>query len=111
MKVPADQEKEKKEQYLARCHELYKDFTPMIYSVHGMVGREAKMAEKWMASYLSKKWYQPYIQMVSFVRLRIWLSIAMSSRLLIHGSRERDAVCPFIQSVAVFHERQTWEEW
>ena len=105
MKVPADQEKEKKEQYLARCHELYKDFTPMIYSVHGMVGREAKMSEKWMASYLSMKWYQHYSQMVPFVRLRIWLSIAMSNTLLIHGSRELDAARPFVQSVAVFHER------
>jgi hypothetical protein len=105
MKVLVDQEEEKKDQYLARCHELRKDFTPMIYSVDGMLGREAKMAEKWMASYLSKKWYQHYSQMVPFVRLRIWLSIAMSNTLLIHGSRELDAARPFVQSVAVFHER------
>ena len=61
MKVLADQEKEKEDKYLVRCcHELCKDFTPVVYSVNGMSWREARMAENRMASYLSKKWHQPY---------------------------------------------------
>ena len=55
MKVPADQEKEEKDRYVKCCHELNKDFTPMVYSFNGMARREAKMAEKYLASYLAEK--------------------------------------------------------
>ena len=54
-KVLASQEKEKKDKYLASCHEMRKDFTPLVYSVDGIAGREAKAAEKRLASYLAKK--------------------------------------------------------
>ena len=39
------QEKEKKGKYLQTCHELQKDFTPLVYSVNGMAGKEARCAE------------------------------------------------------------------
>jgi hypothetical protein len=42
-KVLEQQEKEKKHQYL--CLEMRKDFTPLVYSVDGITGREAKNAE------------------------------------------------------------------
>ena len=103
MKVPADQEKEKKDRYVKCCHELNKDFTPMVYSVNGMARREAKMAEKYLASYLAEKWHHPYSQMVPSVRLRIWLSIARTNILLIHGSCYYDAAHPFIQSGSRLH--------
>jgi len=38
-KVLAEHGKEKKGKYLKRCHELRKDFTPLVYSVDGMAGR------------------------------------------------------------------------
>ena len=44
-KVLAQQEKEKKNQYLHPCLEMWKDFTPLVYSVDGITGREAKNAE------------------------------------------------------------------
>ena len=68
-KVLADQEEEKKKKYLDTCHELRKDFTPLVYSVDGMAGREAMAAEKRVASALAKKWHRPYPQMCQFVRL------------------------------------------
>jgi hypothetical protein len=48
-KVLAQQEKEKKNQYLHPCLEMRKDFTPLVYSVDGIAGREAKNAEKHLA--------------------------------------------------------------
>jgi len=42
----AQQEKEKKNQYLRPCLEMQKDFTPLFYSVDGIAGREAKNVEK-----------------------------------------------------------------
>ena len=111
MKVLEAQEQEKKDKYLKTCHELHKDFTPMVYSVDGMAGREARMAEKRLASYLANKWHRPYSQMVPFVRLRIRMSIARSNSLLLRGSRDREPARPFIQCGSALHERQTVEGW
>ena len=41
-KVLARHENEKKDKYLHNCHEQRKNFTPMIYSVGGIAGREAR---------------------------------------------------------------------
>jgi len=51
-KVLAQQEKEKKKQYLRPCLEMRKDFTPLVYSVDGIAGREAKNAEKRLVYHL-----------------------------------------------------------
>ena len=57
-KVLAQQEKEKKNRYLRPCLEMGKDFTPLVYSVDGIAGREAKNAEKHLAYHLSEKWHK-----------------------------------------------------
>ena len=108
--VLADQEQEKKDKYLATCHELRKDFTPLVYSVDGMAGREAKAAERRCASMLAKKWHLQYSQMVHFVRVRMALAVARSNSLLIRGSRAREPNRPFIQSRTALYEPQTWQE-
>jgi len=104
-------EKEKKDKYLARCHELRKDFTPLVYSVDGMAGREARMAEKRLASGLADKWQRPYSQMANYVRRRMRIAIARSNSLLIRGSRDREPHRPFVTSGAALSGRQTLEEW
>jgi hypothetical protein len=45
-KVLAQQEKERKNQYLCLCLEMRKDFTPLVNSVDSIAGREAKNVEK-----------------------------------------------------------------
>ena len=70
-KVIADQEKERKDKYLNACLERRKDFTPLVYSVDGIAGKEAKGAEKRLASHLAKKWWRPYSQMVQYVKARM----------------------------------------
>ncbi len=54
-KVLAQQEKEKKNQYLHPCLKMRKDFTPLVYSVDGIAGREAKNAEKHLVYHLLEK--------------------------------------------------------
>ncbi|KAL7526001.1 hypothetical protein ACHAXR_001259 [Thalassiosira sp. AJA248-18] len=54
-KVLADQEKEKKGKYLEICHELRNGFTPLAYSVNWITGREAKGAEKRLATMLATR--------------------------------------------------------
>jgi hypothetical protein len=63
-KVLEKHEKEKKDKYLQNCLEMQKDFTPMVYSVDGIVGREAQNVEKRLATHLASKWSCEYSQMV-----------------------------------------------
>ena len=63
-KVLEQHEKEKKDKYLQNCLEMRKDFTPMVYSVDGIAGREARNAEKRLATHLAGKWNHQYSQMV-----------------------------------------------
>ncbi|KAL7534427.1 hypothetical protein ACHAXR_005870 [Thalassiosira sp. AJA248-18] len=58
----------KKDKYLRACHEMRKrkDFTPLVYSVDGIAGREAKNAERRIATILLDKWQRPYSGMVQY---------------------------------------------
>ncbi len=88
-KVLSQHEKEKKDKYLQTCLEMRKDFTPMVYSVDGIAGREARNAEKRLATYLAGKWNRGYSQMVYYVRVRMAIAVVRANSLLIRGSRDR----------------------
>ena len=88
-KVLLQHETEKKNKYLRTCLELRKDFTPMVYSVDGIAGREAQNAEKRLATHLASKWNRGYSQMVYYVRVRMAIAVVRANSLLIRGSRDR----------------------
>ncbi|KAL7526426.1 hypothetical protein ACHAWF_001761 [Thalassiosira exigua] len=86
-KVLAQHEKRKKDKYLEACQERRRDFTPMVYSVDGVPGKEARAAEKQLASALASKWGRLYSEMVAFVRMRMTLVCARSVTLCLRGQR------------------------
>ena len=88
-KVLVQQEEEKKSQYLHPCLEMQKDFTPLVYSVDGIAGREAKNAEKRLAYHLLKKWHKQLPQMVYYIRIRMAIAVVCAHSLLIRGSRDQ----------------------
>ena len=88
-RVLAKCEHAKKQKHLVPCLERRRDFTPLVYSVDGMAGRETRMAEKRLASQLAWKWKREYSEMVGFVRTRMCLAVLRANTLLIRGSRER----------------------
>jgi len=88
-KVLEQHEKEKKDKYLQNCLKMRKDFTTMVYSVDGIVGREARNAEKRLATHLAGKWNCEYSQMVYYVRVRMAIAVVRANSLLIRGSRDR----------------------
>eukprot|EP00957_Ditylum_brightwellii_P000044 3243-Ditylum_brightwellii.AAC.1 len=49
-------EKEKKDNYLPLCREQWKNFTPFVATVDGILGREAEMMCKQLAKQLALKW-------------------------------------------------------
>jgi hypothetical protein len=81
-------EKEKKDKYLQNCLEMRKNFTPMVYSVDSIAGREARNVEKRLATHLAGKWNHEYSQMVFYVRVRMAIAVVRANSLLIRGSRD-----------------------
>jgi hypothetical protein len=67
---------------------MRKDFTPMVYLVHGIVGHEARNAEKRLAIQLAGRWNQGYSQMVYYVRVRMAIEVVCANSILIRGSRD-----------------------
>ena len=69
----------KKLKYLQLCAELRRSFTPLIYSVDGMAGREAQAFEKRIAHLLAEKWERHYSKLRGFVRDRMALSVVAAT--------------------------------
>ena len=88
-KVLETQEKEKKDKYLRKCLERRKHFTPLVFSVDGMAGREAKKAMKHLASMLAEKWERPHGQVAHFVKTSMAISLCRSVTLMLRGGRIR----------------------
>jgi len=110
-KVLEQHEKEKKDKYLQNCLEMRKDFTPMIYSVDGIAGREARNAEKRLATHLASKWKREYSQMVYYVRVRMAIAVVRANSLLIRGSRDRQRPRrPLIPDGAALGDWRTWSD-
>jgi hypothetical protein len=110
-KVLAQQDKEKKNQYLRPCLEMRKDFTPLVYSVDGIAGREAKNAEKRLAYHLSEKWHKQLPQMVYYVRIRMAIAVVRANSLLIRGSKDRQRPRhPVISDRHAMNDWRTWSE-
>ncbi len=110
-KVLEQHEKEKKDKYLRNCLEMRKDFTPMVYSVDGIAGREARNAKKRLATQLAGKWKHEYSQMVYYVRVRMAIAVVRANSLLICCSRDRQQPRrPLIPDGAAFGDWQTWQD-
>ena len=104
-------EKETKDKYLQNCLEMWKDFTPMVYSVDGIVGQEAWNAEKRLATQLAGKWKREYLQMVYYVRVRMAIAMVQANSLLICGSRDQQQpLRPLIPDGAALGDWQTWQD-
>ena len=110
-KVLAQQEEEKKNYYLRPCLEMRKDFTPLVYSVNGITGREAKNAEKHLAYHLLEKWHKLPPQMVYYGRIRMTIAVVRTNSLLIRGSRDRQRPRrPVISDQHAMYDWRTWSE-
>ena len=97
-------------EYLRPCLEIRKDFTPLVYSVDGITGREAKNAEKRL-DHLSEKWHKQLPQMVYYVQIRMAIAVVRANSLLIRGSRDRQRPrCPVISDWHVMNNWRTWSE-
>ena len=61
---------EKKGKCEEACLERRRDFTPMVYSVDDVAGKETRAAERRITGLLSAKWQRQCSEMANFVRTR-----------------------------------------
>jgi hypothetical protein len=86
-KVLLRQEKEKKDKYGALCIARRRTFTPLVFSVDGLIGKEGKAASKRLASCLAAKWKRSYSEVCGFVRSRLSIALLRSSSRCLRADR------------------------
>jgi hypothetical protein len=86
-KVLLRHEKEKKTKYGALCIAKRRTFTPLVFSVDGLLGKEATAASKCLASTLAGKWKRSYSEICGFVRSRRSIALVRSSSRCLRADR------------------------
>jgi hypothetical protein len=86
-KMFSQHKREKKRKYLEPCLKQQRHFTPFVVSTDGLLGREATVFLKRLASVLLDKWHQPYSVVCGFVRSRMSIAIARATHLCLRGAR------------------------
>ena len=61
---------EKKKKYGQSCAGKHISFTPLVFSVDGLIGTECDVFLKRLADRLSSKWDKPYGQTINWIRMR-----------------------------------------
>ena len=62
-------------------------FTPLVFSVSGVLGKEFSMFHKHMAEKIAKKFNESYEKVVTVIRCKLSFIILRSALLCIRGSR------------------------
>jgi len=98
-RVLENAERRKKAKHLDPCLQQRKHFTPLVFSVDGVAGREATSAIRNLAKLLSAKWNRAYSHVCGYIRSRLSLSLVRAFALCIRGSRDPTtrAARPFLE--------------
>jgi hypothetical protein len=94
IKILARHEKEKKAKYGQLCHERRRHFTPLVFSVDGLQGKEATAAMRRLSAKLATKWGRTYSEVCGFVRSRLSIAIVRSAHTCLRGTREPNIRTP-----------------
>ena len=87
-KVLLRHEKEKKDKYGALCTARRRHFTPLVFSVDGLQGVEARAASQRLASQLAAKWKRSYSDVCGFVRSRLAVALVRSTSRCLRSDRQ-----------------------
>ena len=83
----------------------------MVYSVDRIAGREARSADKHLATALTAKWKKTYSEMVYYVRVRMNLAVICANSLLICGSKDcQKARRPVINDRTSMYDWRMWHD-
>lgn len=84
-------EQRKNTKYRAKCEEQRRHFTPLVFSVDGLMGAQATAATKRLASTLAFKWNRSYSEVCGYVRSRLSISLVRSMTRCLRIPRDPNA--------------------
>ena len=85
--VLATAEREKKRKYSDACAAKHVCFTPLCFSVDGLMGVEAKTFMDRLADFLATKWERPYSIVIHWLRIKLSLALLRATNLCLRGTR------------------------
>ena len=108
-KVLLRHEKEKKREYNRRI--MNKDhgtFTPLVFSVSGVLGKECSMFHKHMAEKIGKKFNESYEKVITVIRCKLSFIILRSTLLCVAGSRSNRVLKDINEFSLTFGSKELW---
>ena len=87
--VLASAEAEKKRKYCDACTERRATFTPLCFSVDGLVGDEAACFLKHLGRSLSSTWKRHYGEVIRWLQARLAFALVRATNVCIRGSRTK----------------------
>ena len=94
-------EAEKKCKYLEACLARHAGFTPLCFSIDGMLRSEADCFLRRLADRLSAKWERSYSAVVGWVRSRLSFAVLRATMLCVRGSRSRWRSLGIVDGVSI----------
>ena len=82
-------EAEKKIKYCDACTERCATFTPLYFSVDGLVGDEAACFLKYLGRSLSMTWECHYGEVIRWLRARLAFALVRATNVCVRGSRTK----------------------
>ena len=87
-KILSKHEKEKKREYNKRIMYVeHGTFTPLVFSVSGVMAKECSMYHKHIAEKISRKYDERYEKVINIIRCKLSFIILKSALLCVRGSR------------------------
>jgi hypothetical protein len=91
----------KQKKYLQPCLDQHHHVTPFIVSVDGLIGKEAKMVLKVLASRTATKSGKTYSNVMGYMRARLSIAIVRATHVCLGG-----AIVPILR---MSNRRPQWE--
>ena len=85
--VVAAAEIEKKRKYSAACESHHCSFTPLCFTIDGLMGKESKSFLKCLAEGLSTRWNIHYSVSMNWVRTKLSFALLRPTNLCLRGTR------------------------
>ena len=104
-KILEKHEKEKKRQYNDRVMNIeHGTFTPLVFSVNGVMSKECSMFHRYLAQKFANKTNERYEKIIAIIKCMLSFMILRSSLMCIRGSRSYKTIINIDDFEIVFNE-------
>ena len=86
-KYLAKHEQAKKKKYLQACLAQRMHFTPLVFSIDGVMGRETEAFIKRLGKHLALKWDRPFPRVINYLLTRLSIACVRVTHFTMRGYR------------------------